>query len=91
MKNVFQIFVIILVLAIIVYSIIPKSYNINDNYVRKIIVNDSSKVEWAISNAVNDVQSRNFIVKTLQVKYNWVISSYVIICGGINRECLLMK
>jgi len=53
-------------------------------------VDDSSKVEWAISNAVNDVKSRNFIMTKLTVE-TWHDKEFKITCGGVDRGNLLKR
>ena len=60
------------------------------DYVRTIQVDDSSKIEQAISNAVNDVKTRNFIVIKLGVE-TWHDRSFKIPCGGVDRGNLLKR
>ncbi len=77
-------------IAIIIILSVPSRYSsIRNDYTREIVVDDSSKVEQAISNAVNDVVSRNFIVKMVDVKFDWLNEKYVISCGGIDRGNLI--
>ena len=60
------------------------------DYKTIIEVDDSSKVELAISNAVNDVKSRNFVVIKLDVE-TWHDKQFRVTCGGIDRGNLLRK
>lgn len=53
-------------------------------------VDDSSKVEWAISNAVNDVESRNFVVTKLDVE-TWHNKEFRVTCGGVDKANLLKR
>lgn len=64
--------------------------DIKYDYARIIQVDDSSKIEQAISNAVNDVKSRNFIVINLGVE-TWHDRSFKITCGGVDRGNLLKR
>ena len=79
------------VVLFIVGLFIPAYISLNNDYVRKIEVDDSSKIEWAISNAVYDVSSRGFIVKDIDVSKCWIDNTFMIRCGGIERENLLRK
>lgn len=64
--------------------------DIKCDYARIIQVDDSSKIEQAISNAVNDVRSRNFVVTKLDVE-TWHDRSFKITCGGVDRGNLLKR
>ena len=64
--------------------------DIKCDYARTIQVDDSSKIEQAISNAVDDVKTRNFIVIKLDVK-TWQDRSFKITCGGVDRGNLLKR
>ena len=64
--------------------------DITCDYARTIQVDDSSKIEQAISNAINDVKSRNFIVIKLDVE-SWHDREFKITCGGVDRGNLLKK
>ena len=71
--------------------VIPAYVNIDSDYVRKIVVDDSSKIELAISNAVDDVASRGFIVNNIDVKRSWLNKTFEVQCGGIERGNLLKQ
>ena len=64
--------------------------DITCDYAKTIQVDDSSKIEQAISNAVNDVKSRNFIVIKLDVE-SWHEREFKITCGGVDRGNLLKR
>ena len=81
-----------ILLAIVVLGlIIPAYVGIGRDYTKTIEVDASEKIEWAISNAVNDVKSRDFIVKYLNVEYCWIDKTFKVECGGIERGNLLRK
>ena len=61
--------------------------DIKCDYARTIQVDDSFKIEQAISNAVNDVKSRNFVVTKLDVKTQHA-RSFKITCGGVDKANL---
>ena len=61
------------------------------DYVKTIVVDDSAKIEQALSNAVNDVHSRNFIVVQVNVKQRLLNDNFVVTCGGIEQGNLLSK
>ena len=60
------------------------------DYKTTVEVDDSSKVEWAISNAVNDVKSRSFVVTKLEVE-TWHDKSFRVTCGGVSQTNLLKR
>lgn len=67
---------------------------IGSNYECVIDVDDSTKIEQAISNAVNDVASRNFIVNKITVYERNIFlggsaKTFKIRCGGISKANLL--
>ena len=83
--------VILIVFIISLLCFIPAYIGTDIDYMKTITVDSSEKVEYAISNAVHDVKSRNFVVNTLSVKYCWIDKTFVIRCGGIDRGNLLKK
>ena len=64
--------------------------NIKYDYARIVQVDDSSKIEQAISNAVNDVKSRKFVVTKLDVETQHD-RSFKITCAGVDRGNLLKR
>lgn len=60
------------------------------DYKTTVEVDDSSKVEWAISNAMNNIESRNFIVTRLDVE-TWLDRKFRVTCGGVDKANLLKR
>ena len=79
--------------AVVVLSwmLIWPCFDVIGDYTRTIEVDDSSKVEWAISNAVDDVKSRGFIVNTLNIRHRLFGKTFQVSCSGIERGNLLRK
>ena len=73
-----------------IWFLLDGDIDIKYDYARTIQVDDSSKIEQAISNAVNDVKSRNFIVIKLDVE-TWHDREFKITCGGVDRGNLLKR
>ena len=75
-----------------VFSIImfDKS-TMSTDYTKTIVVDKSAKIEQALSNAVNDVHSRNFIVIHVNVKRRLIGGNFTVTCGGIEQGNLLSK
>ncbi len=82
--------VLIIVIALFVIIGFGKS-TMSTDYTKTIVVDDSAKIEQALSNAVNDVQSRNFTVIKVNVKQRWIDGKFTVTCGGIERGNLLSK
>jgi hypothetical protein len=61
------------------------------DYTKTIVVDDSAKIEQALSNAVNDVHSRNFTVVQVNVKQRFFNGKFIVTCGGIERGNFLSK
>jgi hypothetical protein len=80
-------------IMIIVYAILklfgwvifPK--DISTDYTKRIVVDSSEKVEQAISNAVQDVKKRDFIVIGLDIKT--CDKNFIIKCYGKEKGNLL--
>ena len=77
----------VIALAITVFG---KS-TMSTDYTKTIVVDDSAKIEQALSNAVNDVHSRNFTVIQVNVKQRFLDGKFTVTCGGIERGNLLSK
>ena len=60
------------------------------DYKTTVVVNDVSTVEWAISNVVDDVKSRNFVVTKLEVE-TYYDESFKVTCGGVSQANLLKR
>ena len=71
------------------WVLIPSQYYIHSDYVKKITVDSSDKIEQALSNAVDSVTSRNFIVTRISVKYRQGGKKFSIECHGIETGNLL--
>lgn len=64
--------------------------DIKCDYARIIKVDDSSKIEQAISNAVNDVKSRNFVIIRLDVE-TWHDKVFTVTCEGVDKANLIKR
>ena len=82
--------VLIMVIAVFVITIFGES-TMSTDYTKTIVVDDSAKIEQALSNAVNDVHSRNFTVIQVNVKQRFLDGKFTVTCGGIERGNLLSK
>ncbi len=65
-------------------------HEVGCDYTKCITVDDSSKIERAISNVVNDVKSRNFVVTKLVVD-SYKNREFRVKCGGVDRGNLLKR
>lgn len=93
MKEIWNIFIgIVVIIMFVGLPILFVIYepNVKCDYTISIKVDDSSKVEWAISNAVKDVESRKFIVNKLDVT-TWRNQRFTVTCGGIDKSNLLKR
>ena len=86
--NYFPIMVIVFV-ALSSLCILFSRLDVATDYTKTIVVDDSAKVEQALSNAVNLVHSRNFIIVKINVKKRLRDGYFIIKCSGIDRENLL--
>lgn len=68
--------------AVIIGLIISEEVPVKTDYVSQIVVDKSEKVEWALSNAVENVRSRNFVVTSVKTTYVRTTGNFVIECGG---------
>ena len=64
--------------------------DVGGDYKTTVVVDDVSKVEWAISNAVYYVKSRNFVVTKLDVR-TWHDKKFKVTCGGVDKANLLKR
>ena len=60
------------------------------DYKTTVVVDDSSKVEWAVSNVMNDVKARNFVVTKIEVE-TWHDQSFRVTCGGVSQANFLKR
>ena len=91
LKVIGYILLAVVVFGLVTAYVIPVYVEIGRDYTKTIEVDSSEKVEYAISNAVHDVKSRNFVVNTLSVKYCWINKTFTVRCGGIDRGNLFKK
>jgi len=82
---------VIVIITTLFVSIVFGKSTMSTNYTKTIVVDDLAKIEQALSNAVNDVHSRNFIVSQVSVKRRWFDDKFIVTCGGIERGNLLSK
>ena len=83
--------VLFIVIAALFFTMIFGKSTMSADYTKTIVVDDSVKIEQALSNAVNDVHSRNFTVIQVNVKRRWLDGNFAVTCGGIERGNLLSK
>ena len=90
-KIVFECIVIglfVTLVTIMIWWFRPSYSCVKSDYTKSIKVDSISKVEQAISNAIHDVESRNFIMIGLDVSvYNK--RNFEITCRGVDRGNLL--
>lgn len=83
--------VLFIAIAVLFFTMIFGKSTMSTDYARTIVVDDSAKIEQALSNAVNDVHSRNFTVIQVNVKRRFLDGKFTVTCGGIERGNLLSK
>ena len=82
--------VLLVILAVFVVLCIILAYKpVETQYTRSICVDKSEKIEQALSNAVEDVTSRKFIVVSTSVKQCRIDDSFVVEVKGIDKGNLL--
>ena len=84
-------YIITPLIAVLTLLILFDYTSIQSDYTKSIAVDDSSKIETALSNAVECVKSRNFVITKISVKQRKADGKFVISCGGIERGNLLSK
>ena len=77
----------ILGLSILLASMTPSE--IRSDYIASVVVDDSQKIEGAISNLVADIRKRDFVPVSLTVNHKPIGNCYVVYARGITRENLL--
>ena len=78
----FLILIVLIGIGGILYAISTESQQVKADYTSRIVVDKSEKVEWALSNAVENVRSRNFVVTSVKTTYVRTTGNFVIECGG---------
>lgn len=80
-------------IAILIFFIIflgyVRTWSMPTQYKNEITVDKPEKVPIAISNAVHDVSSRNFVVVHLSVSVNQLKRTFTVKCGGIDSGKLI--
>ena len=77
----------LVVLSIWLASMTPSE--IGSDYITSVVVDDSQKIEGAISNLVADIRKRDFVPVSLTVNHKPIGNCYVVYARGITRENLL--
>lgn len=80
---------IIISCIIVLFCLILTKKTIPRDYTCTIIVDDSAKIEQAISNAVCDITTRNFIVTRLAIYPHALSRNYTVECQGTTKGALL--
>ena len=77
----------LVVLSIWLASMTPSE--VGSDYITSVVVDDSQKIEGAISNLVTDIHKRDFVPVFLSVKQKPIGKCYEVYARGITRENLL--
>lgn len=78
----FLILIILIGTGGILYAIGTESQQVKADYTSQVVVDKSEKVSWAISNAMENVRSRNFVITGLKTIYVRTTGNFVIECSG---------
>ena len=73
----------------ILYAISTESRQVKADYTSQVVVDKSEKVPWAISNAMENVRSRNFVMTNLKTIYVRMTGNFVIECSGTEEAHVL--
>ena len=73
----------------ILYAISTESQQVKADYTSQVVVDKSEKVPWAISNAMENVRSRNFVMTGLKTVYVRTTGNFVIECSGTEEAHVL--
>ena len=90
-KWLFGLIVFLAIIAFAIFLIWAAPEGIHSDYDTQITVDKAEKIQQAVSNAVNDVTSRGFIVIDLDVDRFPVTGNYGITVRGITQANLLKK
>ena len=92
-EKIFTAFFSVLILAFIVLVVIwatNTSTPIQYDYQSVVVVDKSEKVEWAISNAVQSVTSRNFVLTGIEIIHcTFGCDKFVVKARGCERATIL--
>ena len=80
----FLILIVLIGIGGILYAISaePQQVKVKVDYTSRVVVDKSEKVPWAISNAMENVRSRNFVMTGLKTIYVKSTGNFVIECSG---------
>lgn len=88
-KGILTIFMVLVGVGFVLYLIWTAPEPVGTSYERRIEVDHAEKIEWALSNAVHDVESRNFVVTSLSLRRWPLKNSFIITCGGQDRAAVI--
>lgn len=89
MKAIANIVIVLIFIAFAVFLFAALPEGLPSDYECQITVDKCEKIPQAMTNAVNDVASRDFIVVDLDVKKYPLAKTYGVTCRGITRARLL--
>ena len=89
MKSIVEALFTLIIFAFIILLILAWPEKLESDYHCQIIVDKYEKIPQAMTNAVSDVTSRNFIVISVDVERYPLAKTYGITCRGITRARLL--
>lgn len=75
--------------SVVVLCILPAYKQINGEYTKTIIVDKSEKIPQALTNAIIDVQSRNFVIANIEVKKGIFSDTFLVTAEGIDAGTFL--
>ena len=89
LKNLLIGLLLALVGAIVALATIPAYKQVPCDYEKRIEVDKAEKVPQAITNAILDVESRNFVVVNLQVRECFIDRTFEVRVKGLDKGSLL--
>lgn len=89
LKNLTVGFLFVLGMVIVALGITPAHKQVPCDYEKRIEVDKAEKVPQAITNAIQDVESRNFIVVNLQVRECFIDRTFEVRAKGLDKGSLL--
>ena len=89
MKSIVQALFILIIIALTTFLILAWPRSLESDYSCLIVVDKYEKIPQAMTNAVSDVTSRNFIVIDVGVEKYPMAKTYGVLCRGITKYRLL--
>jgi len=92
--NKIRLMAIVIIIAIVVMPFCITQIlrgSIGSDYSQRIKVDDSAKVEAAVSSLVSNMKERGFVVVRINVSKIHLTGEYVIACYGIDKANLLSQ